>query len=89
MGKFKAVTKLVSGILGAAAPKAPEAPVIPPAELPIPPAPNAITDTGADVALGGAGDIKNQRVSGRSTVRKKSGNSVDVLGGLGQSGLNI
>lgn len=88
MSKFKAVTKIVSGILGMGAPKTP-APVIPPAELPQVPAPTAVTDTGADISLGSTADVKNQRVSGRSAVRKKSGNSVDVLGGLGQSGLSI
>lgn len=62
---------------------------IPAAEVPVPPAPTALTDTGADVALGSGGDVKNQRVSGRSVVRRKSTNSVDILGGLGQSGLNI
>ena len=88
MGKFKGITKLVSGVLGILSPKAPSI-NIPTAELPTPPAPNAVTDTGADIALGSSGDVKNQRVSGRSTVRKKAGNSVDILGGLGQSGLNI
>lgn len=87
MGKFKAVTKLVSGILGTGETKAPTI-NIPAAELPTPPAPNAITDTGADVVLGAGGDVKNQRVSGRSASRKKSSGN-DILGGLGQSGLSI
>lgn len=87
MSKFKAVTKVVSSILGGLSPKIP-APVIPEAAIPNIPAPNAITDTGADISLGGAGDIKNQRVSGRSAARKTAG-GVDILGGLGQSGLNI
>lgn len=88
MGKFKSVFKAVSSVLGLAAPKAPKI-EIPAAELPIPPAPTAVTDTGADIALGAAGGVKNQRVSGRSVARRKTGNSVDILGGLGQSGLNI
>lgn len=88
MGKFKSVFKAISSVLGLAAPTAPKI-KIPAAELPIPPAPTAVTDTGADIALGAAGDVKNQRVSGRSVARRKTGNSVDILGGLGQSGLNI
>jgi hypothetical protein len=87
MSKFKSVFKAVSGVLGILSPKAPSI-NIPEAALPIPPAPNAVTDTGADLSIGSGGDVKNQRVSGRSTVRKKA-NSVDILGGLGASGLNI
>jgi hypothetical protein len=88
MGKFKSIVKAVSSVLGLSAPKSPTI-NIPKAELPTPPAPTAITDTGADVALGSGGDVKNQRVSGRSVVRRKTSGSVDILGGLGQSGLNI
>lgn len=77
--------------------------VIPPAALPPPektPAPTAIADTAQDVVMGsgtgsnegtgtvGNKDAKNQRVSGRSSSRKKT-SSTDVLGGIGQSGLNI
>lgn len=76
---------------------------IPAAVLPPPektPAPTALTDTAQDVVLGsgtgsnagtstvGTADAKNQRVSGRAVSRKKTG-STDVLGGIGQSGLNI
>lgn len=87
MGKFKSITKLVSGVLGILSPKAPSI-NIPAAELPVPPAPNAVTDTGQDIVVGSGGDVKNQRVSGRSTVRRPRG-GVDILGGLGQNGLNI
>lgn len=87
MSKFKSVFKAVSGVLGILAPKTPTI-NIPEAELPVPPAPNAVTDTGASVSIGSGGDVKNQRVSGRSTIRRKT-NSVDILGGLGQNGLNI
>lgn len=87
MGKFKSVSKIVSGVLGILSPKVPS-PNIPEAQLPVPPAPNAVTDTGASVSIGTSGDVKNQRVTGRSTVRRKS-SGTDILGGLGQSGLNI
>lgn len=88
MGKFKGVFKAVSGILGLGSQKAPTINIPEPA-LPIPPAPNAMTDTGQEVSLGGAADVKNQRVSGRSATAKKRTATNDVLGGLGQSGLNI
>ena len=55
------------------------------------PAPNAIMDTGQDVALGSTGfgttpGIKNERVSSRAIVRKKK---PTILGNTPKSGLNI
>lgn len=87
MGKVRMIAKLGTKVLGIATPKTP-AINIPKPELPVPPAPNAVTDTGADVNIGSGVAVKNQRVSGRSVVRRKSA-SADILGGLGQSGLNI
>lgn len=49
------------------------------------PAPNAIMDTGQDVVLG-SNDVKNERVSARSIVRRKKPN---LLGTAPKSGLNI
>lgn len=89
MSKIKKVFKAVSGLLGMSAPKAPTI-NIPAAELPVPPAPTAITDTGANVAIGAGSDVKNQRVSGRSVARRANSGNVDILAGLGQGGgLNI
>ena len=85
MSKFKGVFKAVTSILGMGAPKIP---AMPTPEIPAPPAPGAVSDSGANVSIGTSVDIKNQRVSGRtsSTSTRKSG---DPLGGLGRSGLNI
>jgi hypothetical protein len=89
MSKFKKIIKSVTSLLGLSSPKAPAinipAPAIP--EIPAPPAPNRITDTGASVAIGTSADIKNQRVSGRSSG--KGNRSGDAIGGLGRGGLNI
>ena len=76
-------------------------PHVPAAQIPETPKPTVRKDTGASIALGSgdvqsasstgnsAGDAtKNQRVSGRSAARKKT-SSVNILGGLGKSGLNI
>ena len=76
--------------------------IIPEAKIPETPKPVVNKkDTGANIALGSgdvtataqtgeaAGDAtKNQRVAGRSTARRRT-TYLDVLGGLGQSGLNI
>ena len=55
------------------------------------PAPNAIMDTGQDIALGSTGfgttpGVKNERVSSRAIVRKKK---PTILGTAPKSGLNI
>jgi hypothetical protein len=86
MGKVKKIFKSVTSILGLSAPKAPEI-QIPAAQIPAPPAPSAITDTGASVSIGTSADVKNQRVSGRTSGR--STGSGNFLAGLGRSGLNI
>ena len=59
---------------------------VPTAALPKPPE-EAVSSAETPVILVPNEDVKNQRVSGRSAKRKT--NSVDVLGGLGKSGLNI
>lgn len=86
MSKFKKVFGAISSILGLAPPKAP-AITIPPPAIPAPPAPAPLTDTGASVFIGSSTDIKNQRVSGRSAGR--SSGVMDVIGGLGRSGLKL
>jgi len=83
MSKLKGIISAVSGILGGGA----KAPKLPDPVVPAIPAPTTPTDTGAALAIG-TGDVKNQRVSGRSTKRAASAGS-DPLGGLGKSGLNI
>lgn len=97
MSKFKKITKIFKNVgqslgliptnkqLAAQVPKIP-APKVP--EPPAPPASAARTDTGANVAIGTSSDIKNQRVSGRSSGRSgfRTG---DILGGLGRGGLSI
>jgi hypothetical protein len=75
---------------------------IPTPEIPkveVPPIPQEVVDnTPPSIALGGDSSlvvgpgaakdtVKNQRVSGRSPKRKPV--KTDILGGLGQSGLNI
>lgn len=85
MGKLKSITKSITGLLGLSAPKAP-AVIIPEAQIPAPPAPTAITDTGASVSVG-TSVVKDQRVSGRTSGTTRS--SGNFLAGLGRSGLNI
>lgn len=89
-----AAKSLASSALGLSTSKALNPTVkvnIPKAEMPQSPAPPASArrqDTGAFVSIGTSSNIKNQRVSGRR-ARTSSSGSVDVLGGLGRSGLNI
>lgn len=87
MGKFKKVIKSVTSLLGLSPPKAPEI-NIPKAQIPAVPAPTPRTDTGANVAVGTSADVKNHRVSGRSSGTSNR-RTVDILGGLGRGGLNI
>lgn len=83
MSKFKAVTKMIGGLLGGNAPKI----NIPKPEVPAAPAPTNPFDTGASIAVG-VDQTKNGRVS--STTRKKKGTtSVDILGGLGLGNIGI
>lgn len=86
MSKISKVLKSVTQFLGLSQ----EAPTIniPEAKIPDTPAPTAMTDTGASLSLGSA-NVANQRVSGRSSTAKKRKKTNDLLGGLGQSGLNI
>lgn len=83
MSKLSAVGKLVSGILGTGQP----AINMPKPEIPAVPT-TAVNDTGQDVTFGADAATKNQRVSGRSVARRTTKTS-GILGGLGQSGLNI
>lgn len=87
MSKFKKIIQSVTSLLGLSAPKAPEI-NIPKAQIPAVPAPTPRTDTGAAVAVGTSADVKNQRVSGRSSGSSNR-TTVDILGGLGRGGLNI
>lgn len=84
------VSKILSPVLGALGlnSKAPEI-KMPEAQIPAPPAPVAPTDTGASVSIGTSADIKNQRVSGRSTGRSTGGNNFLAGLGRGGSGLSI
>lgn len=82
MSKFKAVLGAVTNILGLGAPKAP---VIPPAQVPAPPAPVRRTDTGAQIQIGDPNRTGPSRSSGGSS--SIAGNTLGGLGG--GSGLNI
>lgn len=82
------VVDTVSSVLGLKQPKAP-AIDIPEAKPPAVAAPSRRQDTGANVVVG-SDAAKDKRVSG--SRKRGSGSSTsggDVLGGLGQSGLNI
>lgn len=81
MSKFKKVLS----VLGLGSPKIPALPV---PEIPAPPAPGAVSNSGADVSIGTSADIKNQRVSGRSSTGGGSSKS-NPLGGLGLGGIKI
>lgn len=95
MAKFTALLPIIKGIGFIASTvsavkslSSSKSPKLPEAKLPIIPAPNAQNDLGINTYLGTEQDVKNQRVSGRSTVRA-SGATQDILGGLGSSGLSV
>lgn len=85
MSKVKKLMRAVQTILGIKAPKVPE---LPSPTVPAPPAPTANVDTGANISIGTSADIKNQRISGRSS-KGSSSRVADILGGLGRGGLSI
>jgi len=75
---------LASSLLGLM--NKPKPPTLPTPAIPPAPAPTRRDDGGARIVVGT--DNRNQRVSGGGSSRR-SGRSVDILGSLGQGGLNI
>lgn len=82
MSKFKKILSMV----GLGSPKIPALPV---PEIPAPPAPGAVSSSGADVSVGTSADIKNQRVSGRTSSGSGGSKKSNPLGGLGLGGIKI